>query len=46
MTELLPIHITPDTHPYAIRLAQAYRPFQELYVDTELTPMILRIGHM
>ena len=26
MPELLPIHITSDTHPYAIRLAQAYRP--------------------
>ena len=25
MSELLPIHITPDTHPYAIRLAQCYR---------------------
>ena len=38
MPELLPIYIDDTTHPYAIRLAQCYRPFQELYVDTELTP--------
>ena len=36
MAEMLPIYITKDTHPYAIRLAQAYRPFKELYIDTEL----------
>ena len=37
MSEQLPIHIDHNTHPYLIKLVYAYRPFQELYVDTDLT---------
>ena len=38
MSELLPVHMDHTTHPYLMRLVMAYRPFQELYIDTELTP--------
>ena len=36
MAEMLPIYITKDTHPYAIRLAQAYRPFSPIPSRQEL----------
>ena len=36
MPELLPVHITHDTHPYAIRLAQAYRPHSPIPSRQEL----------
>ena len=36
MPELLPIIITPDVHPYAIRLSQAYRPHTPIPSRQEL----------
>ena len=36
MPELLPIMITSDTHPVAIRLAQAYRPHTSIPSREEL----------
>ena len=34
--EQLPITITPTTHPYAIRLSQAYRPHTPIPSKQEL----------
>ena len=34
--ELLPVTITPDTHPYLIRLSQCYRPHTPIPSRQEL----------
>ena len=36
MSELLPIHITPDTHPYAIKLSRCYSPHTPIPSRQEL----------
>ena len=42
MTELLPVVITPDTHPYLCKLIYAYRQYKPLDIDTELTPQDIK----
>ena len=36
MSELLPVTITSDTHPYLLKICMSYRPYKELYIDTDL----------